>query len=62
MSNYEFTYKRELGCPFTRADLEAALERIPTEVNARITVTTHMGGSQRDPYPTGYTLVAKWEE
>jgi len=28
--------------------------------HADVVVTIHQGGSQRDPYPTGATVIAKW--
>ncbi|WDH77880.1 hypothetical protein PTQ19_10140 [Microbacterium esteraromaticum] len=49
----------ELSVPFTPADLKGFLSTVPDD--ARVTVSTFMGGSQRDPYPTGYRLMAKWE-
>lgn len=44
--------------PFTREDLEMFLGVLPD--SARISVTIHEGGSQRDPVPVAYTFVGRW--
>lgn len=42
--------------PVTVADVASILEHMPPD--AELTVVVREGGSQRDPYPVGYTLVA----
>lgn len=49
----------ELSVPFSPKDLAAFFATVPDD--ARLTIATYMGGSQRDPYPTAYRLMAKWE-
>lgn len=49
----------ELSAPFRASDLREFFATVPD--NARVSLTTRTGGSQRDPYPTGYFAQATWE-
>jgi hypothetical protein len=48
----------KVGAPFSKANLTEWLAVVPE--HAAISVTTHEGGSQRDPYPVAFTFHAKW--
>ena len=48
----------KVGVGFKPGDLRLFLDSVPQD--AAIGVTTHMGGSQRDPEPVAYTFYAQW--
>ena len=50
--------KVRVGHPFDARLLAAFVATAPPE--AQVSITTHMGGSQRDPEVVGYTLFARW--
>lgn len=54
----EHTATTTLDDPMTAAQLSAFIDTLPAE--AVVAVSTIQGGSQRDPYTTGYQLTAKW--
>ena len=47
-----------VGHPFEARALVAFVATAPPD--AEVSITAHMGGSQRDPEVTGYTLIARW--
>lgn len=47
-----------VGHPFEARALVAFVATAPRD--AEVSITTHVGGSQRDPEVTGYTLIARW--
>lgn len=55
--------QNRVDSPFIRTDLDDFLNQLPShdDLPVAITVTTHQGGSQRDPYDTAYTFIATWE-
>lgn len=59
MSAVTMSAKAELPDPFCPSDLAQFFETVPH--HARVSITVHVGGSQRDPYPTGYLVRAEWE-
>lgn len=48
----------ELPAPFPAANLRELIDLVPD--HGQVKVSTQMGGDQRDPYPVGYLLQAKW--
>jgi hypothetical protein len=44
--------------PMPRQVLQEFLDALPAE--AMVSITQTMGGSQRDPEPTGYRMSASW--
>ena len=59
MADLSMSADVELSVPFSPKDLAGFFATVPDD--ARVTVATFMGGSQRDPFPTGYRVMAKWE-
>lgn len=53
------TAKVKVPAPFEASDLKEFLRDVPAE--AKVSVTVVEGGSQREPYPVEYRLVATWE-
>ena len=47
-----------VGHPFEARALAAFVATAPPD--AEVVVACHMGGSQRDPEPVGYTFTARW--
>lgn len=60
MSSLDMRASATLGAPFSPSDLRTFLSTVPD--SARVSITTRMGGDQRDPYPTGYIVIANWKE
>lgn len=56
----EHTLSVAADAPIPAATLREFVAAIPD--HAAVTVTPREGGSQRDPYTTGYALLAKWKD
>lgn len=54
----EHTLTVDTGWPIPARTLQALTAACP--VDADVFVTVKQGGSQRDPYPVGARIVAKW--
>lgn len=50
--------KVEVSYPADAARIKEFAEALPD--HATVTITTRMGGTQRDPEPVGYVLVGQW--